>query len=473
MKRLYQAISYSRQSSFSKTVSAKHIQKWFRLTLARTTEIHIMTASAIQIQKYWRAFAQYSRFKITQYEIQEFKMTVDSAILIQKNWRCLVQYSKYQIIQYEIEEVKLKGDCAIAIQQNWRCYVARTNYEQYQNEIRASMIREDCVILIQKNWRCFTQYSDYKIVQYENLAANIIQYHWRHQKLMRETRKNASLIITRFFINVKRISQHTLIGTQEEKEAALVIERFFIFVRNEIEGEIERMEQIKIERDIKRKEKSKRKKKKKKRSDSAIRERVELPITKSDNGPGDNKLEVTQKKKTNKKRQIKKDPTKNPEQDVSDFITKQKTKEVISDCPNLAMPELEVDSPKTRFSFYDPVELADISQSTLIDLDRGYIETETQSEVSCITNFTALPHALLDSNNLKLQYRSSNTSENKMEEKWMEADNTKQTTETNTSRSRSRGRKHIQGLTTNRHPSPSVRNRSMTPQMKGQRTKNT
>ena len=399
----------------------------------------MMTASAIQIQKYWRAFAQYSRFKITQYEIQEFKMTVDSAILIQKNWRCLVQYSKYQIIQYEIQEVKLKRDSAIAIQ---------------------------------RNWRCFTQYSDYKIVQYENLAANIIQYHWRHQKVMKETRKNASLIITRFFINVKRISQHTLTGTQEEKDAALVIERFFIFVRNEIEGEIERMEQIQIEREIKRKEKSKRKKKKKKRTDSAIRERVELPITKSDNESGNNKLEVTQKKKTNKKRQNK-DPTKNPEQVVSEFIIKQKAEEVISDCPNLAIPELEVDSPKTKFSFYDPVELADISPNNLIELDRGYIETEAQSEVSCITNFTALPHALLDSNNLKLQYRSSNTSENKMEEKWMEADNPKQETETNTSRSRSRGRKHIQGLTTNRHPSPSVRNRSMTPQMKGQRNKNT
>ena len=399
----------------------------------------MMTASAIQIQKYWRAFTQYSRFKIMQYKIQEFKMTVDSAILIQKNWRCLVQYSKYQIIQYEIQEVKLKRDSAIAIQ---------------------------------RNWRCFTQYSDYKIVQYENLAANIIQYHWRHQKVMKETRKNASLIITRFFINVKRISQHTLTGTQEEKDAALVIERFFIFVRNEIEGEIERMEQIQIEREIKRKEKSKRKKKKKKRTDSAIRERVELPITKSDNESGNNKLEVTQKKKTNKKRQNK-DPTKNPEQVVSEFIIKQKAEEVISDCPNLAIPELEVDSPKTKFSFYDPVELADISPNNLIELDRGYIETEAQSEVSCITNFTALPHALLDSNNLKLQYRSSNTSENKMEEKWMEADNPKHETKTNTSRSRSRGRKHIQGLTTNRHPSPSVRNRSMTPQMKGQRNKNT
>ena len=129
------AIFYSRQSSFSKTVSAKHIQKWFRSTLARTTEIHMMTASAIQIQKYWRAFTQYSRFKIMQYKIQEFKMTVDSAVLIQKNWRCLVQYSQYEIIQYAIQEVKLKGDCKITIQQNWRCYVARTNYEQYQKEI--------------------------------------------------------------------------------------------------------------------------------------------------------------------------------------------------------------------------------------------------------------------------------------------------------------------------------------------------
>ena len=87
------AIFYSRQSSFSKTVSAKHIQKWSRSTLARTTEIHMMTASAIQIQKYWRTFTQYSRFKIMQYKIQEFKMTVDSAVLIQKNWRCLIQYS--------------------------------------------------------------------------------------------------------------------------------------------------------------------------------------------------------------------------------------------------------------------------------------------------------------------------------------------------------------------------------------------
>ena len=44
----------------------------------------MMTASAIQIQKYWRAFTQYSRFKIMQYKIQEFKMTVDSVVLIQK-----------------------------------------------------------------------------------------------------------------------------------------------------------------------------------------------------------------------------------------------------------------------------------------------------------------------------------------------------------------------------------------------------
>ena len=41
MKRLYQTIYYSRQSSFSVIGSAKYIQQLFRFTLARTTEIDL------------------------------------------------------------------------------------------------------------------------------------------------------------------------------------------------------------------------------------------------------------------------------------------------------------------------------------------------------------------------------------------------------------------------------------------------
>ena len=355
--------------------TARKIQAWYRChTTRRAYEIFL---SARIIQKHWRGFALRKQLDEDEW-VRQY-----AAVMIQKTWRMFINYSTYTITQYE-------NHAATTIQRYWRGFWQYNHFVIITFEI----VRIQAVF---RGWRARNNL----LVQQVNAVP--IQAAWRGYQSRRNiemerlitTIVNSNTISLAQKISARRIQTwYRLTGPMREKRAALVIERFFIWVRAEVEREIEKRERSKLRKKHMKKRKKKEahddilddvwdktvEKKGRKREDPKRSRPKSKVKTSSRRGRSSSRVEKSRGERSSSRVE-----TNKPERGSSRTPAKKGDVGKIK-----RSPSLRSDSPLVRRKNRSATNASHAIPPTHTVQMRQRVEDDTESNVSGLTNPTAL-----------------------------------------------------------------------------------